>query len=247
MRGYLQRLAVGVMQPVRSIHPLVGSVFSPPEYATARTAPTQGETLFSSSGPGSDFAFGREKAGDLSSIGQHQPHVTSSTQELNSFSDPQPVYRPFMPEVNDQAAGRQPQPTTQQTKNPFSVREEEAPSSPANDAGAERTREADAFRDERPQEVIVRHAYTPIISGGLSANQQTPGQNANPFATAARERPQVAPRHAATVSREPDEIQIHIGRIEVTAVQQTYAQTATKPVRKGMNLDEYLRRSDRRV
>ena len=55
---------------------------------------------------------------------------------------------------------------------------------------------------------------------------------------------------SATANRaaknEPDEIQIHIGRIEVTAVPQTSHRTASKPVRKGITLEEYLKGRDRR-
>jgi hypothetical protein len=47
--------------------------------------------------------------------------------------------------------------------------------------------------------------------------------------------------------REPDEIQIHIGRIEVTAVPPAPAPPAAKPQRNVPSLDEYLRRRDRRA
>jgi len=42
---------------------------------------------------------------------------------------------------------------------------------------------------------------------------------------------------------ETDEIQIHIGRIEVTAVPPAAAPAVPRPVRKSLNLDEYLKRS----
>jgi hypothetical protein len=48
------------------------------------------------------------------------------------------------------------------------------------------------------------------------------------------------------IEREPDEIQIHIGRIEVTAVQPAPAPTPARLSRKTPSLDEYLRRRDRR-
>lgn len=47
--------------------------------------------------------------------------------------------------------------------------------------------------------------------------------------------------------REPDEIQIHIGRIEVLAVPQATGATAAKVPRKASSLDEYLKRRDRRT
>ncbi len=49
-------------------------------------------------------------------------------------------------------------------------------------------------------------------------------------------------------AREPDEITIHIGRIEVAAVTQSPVQPAPAPrVRKAMTLDEYLRRGNGRA
>jgi hypothetical protein len=48
--------------------------------------------------------------------------------------------------------------------------------------------------------------------------------------------------------REPDEIQIHIGRIEVTAMPPAAPRAAAANPRRGApSLDEYLRRRDRRV
>lgn len=248
MKSYLQRLALGVMQPTRTIHPMVGSVFSPSEYASARPAAPQEQTTLFSSRPSPGFVEGRERAGDISPNAQHQSHV--STQEPSGVHDPQPVYKPLMPEVTDRQAGNRTQLTTQQTENSFSVREEKISSSfPASDTGEKSPREAETQQEEKTQEITVKHVYMPIMSESLAraANQEMPGQNVNPFAAAARERAQAAARHTAPVSREPDEIQIHIGRIEVTAVQQTSVPPATKPVRKGLNLEEYLRRSDRRV
>jgi hypothetical protein len=46
--------------------------------------------------------------------------------------------------------------------------------------------------------------------------------------------------------KEPDEIQIHIGRIEVTAVHPAPPPAAAEPQRKVPSLDDYLRRRDRR-
>jgi hypothetical protein len=46
--------------------------------------------------------------------------------------------------------------------------------------------------------------------------------------------------------REQDVIEIHIGRIEVTAVNQPPVARADKPPRKTLSLDEYLNRGNRR-
>lgn len=54
-------------------------------------------------------------------------------------------------------------------------------------------------------------------------------------------------RHTASPSRPSDEIEIHIGRIEVTAVHPTPMRTApAKPPRRAPSLDDYLKRRDGR-
>ena len=49
-------------------------------------------------------------------------------------------------------------------------------------------------------------------------------------------------RHVAESKPEPDEIQIHIGRIEVTVVPPVPVRPVASQVRKSLKLDEYLRR-----
>jgi len=51
-------------------------------------------------------------------------------------------------------------------------------------------------------------------------------------------------RNSQAAARQHDEIEIHIGRIEVTAVQQTASRPAAQPARKALNLDEYLKRRE---
>jgi len=52
---------------------------------------------------------------------------------------------------------------------------------------------------------------------------------------------------ASAAARDPDEIQIHIGRIEVTAVPPPPATPTPKRAAKGPTLQEYLGRRNRRV
>jgi hypothetical protein len=58
------------------------------------------------------------------------------------------------------------------------------------------------------------------------------------------ERPRAA---AAGASSDPDEIRIHIGRIEVTAAPSAPVAPPPKTVRKSLDLGEYLKRGSRRV
>jgi hypothetical protein len=77
----------------------------------------------------------------------------------------------------------------------------------------------------------------PLIRGQSSAS---PAIRGNPAA----QRPR---RDSGAEPREPDEINIHIGRIEVTAVQpQSSGAAAPRTRRSGTSLDEYLRQRDRK-
>jgi hypothetical protein len=86
-------------------------------------------------------------------------------------------------------------------------------------------------------------AYTPL----LPPNVETPGTETEllPLTVvsgAPKKDPIAVPRRAAASRSEPDEIQIHIGRIEVTAVPQALPRPAPAPPSKSINLDEYLKR-----
>ncbi len=64
-----------------------------------------------------------------------------------------------------------------------------------------------------------------------------------PMAPATAPQPRVAPAQAEPAPRQPDEVHIHIGRIEVTAIQETAP--ARREARKGpppLSLDDYLAR-----
>jgi len=83
--------------------------------------------------------------------------------------------------------------------------------------------------------------YSPL----LPVTEQYPIalQKAPPTASVRRASHSEVPQIA---QREPDEIQIHIGRVEVLAVPQTQPQAAPKIARKAGSLDDYLRRRDGR-
>jgi hypothetical protein len=90
-------------------------------------------------------------------------------------------------------------------------------------------------------DAISEDRITQLVAGNVNpAEPKNPSRNRlYPFATEPKLR---------SADREPEEIQIHIGRIEVTAVQPAPAIPPTpKPRRVTPSLDEYLRRRDRRT
>jgi hypothetical protein len=63
------------------------------------------------------------------------------------------------------------------------------------------------------------------------------------LSTERRSERRTAPGRPPFTTPEPDEIQIHIGRIEISAVPLATAPPVRKPERKSLNLDDYLKRS----
>jgi hypothetical protein len=93
-----------------------------------------------------------------------------------------------------------------------------------------------------------RHVpYTPLVAEGLSFREAKAVQNSTSFASDRRriEGPD-SPRPERR-ERDADEIQIHIGRIEVTAVPPAPPRPAAPPTRRSLRLEEYLRRNRERA
>ncbi|HKD84317.1 MAG TPA: hypothetical protein VKB58_06180 [Terriglobales bacterium] len=223
MSGYLQRLVRNAMQPAESsIRPLVGSMFSPAEQASDSLPREEHVELSAQPGPLRPALTFEE------SVSTRSISPRSERQMLEKSPEAQPV-----PSLNslppaDNAKLLQPFPAEQ---NITHIPEQHHQiNGPPRLASAQPKQTFTPLMSERPahvgpsdtsgNSVGVRHAAAPT-------HQQT---NA-----------------ARSLGREPDEIQIHIGRIEVTAVQQAPARTAIKPARKGQSLEEYLSRRDRRA
>jgi hypothetical protein len=110
-------------------------------------------------------------------------------------------------------------------------------------------------RLEQPsQRIIPGGPYRPLVAEGLRPTEARAFQNWSSLTSEGRRIDKAdLPRPVARPEREADEIQIHIGRIEVTAVQPLPAgpaaspRPAAPPVRKSLRLDEYLRSSRERA
>ncbi|MGB6743170.1 MAG: hypothetical protein WBE38_05880 [Terracidiphilus sp.] len=92
-------------------------------------------------------------------------------------------------------------------------------------------------QDDRP---LIPPAKPATSAGQTLARQLAGGSKVR---AANRE----AARQSGQSGREPDEISIHIGRIEVTAAPQPVVRPAPAPARRSVNLDEYLRRGNGRA
>ncbi len=110
-------------------------------------------------------------------------------------------------------------------------------------------------RDATPSRVWI---YEPIIAEVVNAalpssadSQAVSAEKRDPPAVPARLSPRPAFSLAAAARRapapRPEDIQIHIGRIEVIAVPPAAPRAVPAPVRKGLTLDEYLSGSNGRA
>lgn len=101
------------------------------------------------------------------------------------------------------------------------------------------------FDDHAPDPSPLR-AVQPSASAPIPARAHLLQPPRHPFATASLGRTGTIGRPASQEG-ESDEVHIHIGRIEVAAVTQPLAKPAPAPSpRKSLNLEEYLRRGNRR-
>jgi len=90
----------------------------------------------------------------------------------------------------------------------------------------------------------AQKAFTPLMPVVAKAVPAAAPLTTQPLPKAARKADKPA---SAAAQRDADDIQIHIGRVEVIAVPPTPAPVAAKAPRKSASsLDEYLRRRDRR-
>jgi hypothetical protein len=257
MSGYLQRLAEGAARPSANIRPLLDPLFSGLKPREGASFPDEehitepaGTAPLARAGPTTPADFSRP----ADPAGRRAAPLLSPVVEAESDAGGHPVGeagrsrgRP-QPEEAPPAASRGPGPARSVSPR-FLVASQETggrsghPSPGDSDAG-----DSDAgFESPRRETPAAREA-------GVQ-----PGRPVSPLVSLIREQsaaPPIARDHPAAqiprkvsgaVPREPDEINIHIGRIEVTAVQpQAPGAAAPRARRPGTSLDEYLRQRDRR-
>ena len=111
---------------------------------------------------------------------------------------------------------------------------EQASESPALLETAERETEPKSVR-----EVVYRDRYQPLLA---EMTPRTEERAAKPFTAGDRKATRRDfSRREATPERQPDEIRIHIGRVEVVAVPTAPVRAETRPSNKSPNLSDYLK------
>lgn len=223
MSGYLQRLIRSVAQPEESVHPRTGSIFSPPRHEPDSPPQQWHET------EAADHVEQREDSPALPPRLAQPPelaHTGPATYEHVSL---------FPKITSNTAPGPERQPRRADTIH----------------ASAGRS-EIDSAEEEiwRPHEPIAATtapgpADTAIVVTPQYRALIKPGGTTERRANVAAASVMRAERHSERAERQPDDIHIHIGRIEVTAVHPP-APRAPKPPDNALSLDAYLNRRNGR-
>jgi hypothetical protein len=285
MNGFLQRLASNVLSPGRTIHPVIGSVFSdstdrrsseafqeensaPPrtwpespvepyhgEGASPHVGPefpTSSTAALRPSGPDSEprppvsrlptvpSIRRNYEAGEL--VEQKDVHLREKPEPGNSSRDLPRIIQTSAPSVKNI-----PVPTvisiprkTEQERNPEPISPRKNPL---------RTRAQQGALEE--SEAVPNSRYQPFLAENLPRKGGAtilPEISASLIRDPRKEEKGELSHRSGLSQREPDEIQIHIGRIEVVAVPPPVAPPASPRPRRGApSLDEYLRRRNGRA
>ncbi|HKB14331.1 MAG TPA: hypothetical protein VKD69_26880 [Vicinamibacterales bacterium] len=222
MSGYLQRLVNTAAGRADAVHPRIGSIFSPP----------RGDAS-------SPLRFVEES--EIVTPAQPGPNRQTSSADVSDAEPPrrvtrEPVYAPLLPAA--EAPSRDAAP----------------PETPASRTVLTGGTEPVAVRvlpaDEPPRKGHDAATETPIAPepARLADDPLRSWTNANRTGgVAARfaERRRISREQTDRTARQPDDIEIHIGRIEVVAVPPA-APRPQKAADRSLNLDEYLSRRDRR-
>jgi hypothetical protein len=268
MTGYLQRIAASTVRPPRAVHPLVGTMFakqsSPdfgdPETSTEVLLPPHG---MQARGPehspsaNADLVASQQQATDRV---QHEREQLSSTRAGQTARSTWPLRTEAPANAPDAAIYHEPLvPGWRQDVTPRGSGLESTTG--ANSASLRFQREGDQISGPQagPAEQAPAHQSIAFAPRSEPADD-VPKQAAGPDPAAERTSSAVlvrgveARREAVSklsqqreaAPRGGDDIQIHIGRIEVIAVPQQQQRAAPAKAPRGETLEAYLKRHERR-
>jgi len=221
--NYLQRIASNAHKPSGKIHPILGSMFSGPRHSIE-------ENVFVPH--------------------DHIPQGQTSSEAPPGFPEPPRTHSvPDAPQARVTVA-EEAKPEKNLLK-PFLPQQPTC--HPVSSAGQEGYAIVPPQQEGARQTNRREQSYTPLVEAEFSPpapKSILPVHSPASEASGLRKKQENGGSFKRTVrsAREPDEIQIHIGRIEVTAVQPAAPTPgASKPRRSARSLDEYLRRRDGKV
>jgi len=219
MSRYLQRLVQAVSQPSPTVHPRTGSLFAPYRATPESPAEWFNQTETVAPRPPRSESLKTGDSGDAPLHAEGSEDMESSLLPMVVPAMPRPMSKEPRTGTFDSAFGPRHLSAPQ-------VRRVLPPTArQATDERDEQLMDPQAIERDSTTREKLRHVSKPVSSQRELESQLTA---------------------SARAERQPDEIQIHIGRIEVTAVPAPTAQHAPKVPDKGISLDAYLERRNGR-
>ncbi len=225
MSGYLQRLIRTAARPSESIRPWCGSVFD----ASRQPAEPRAHAESEASTPMASHAANSQRI----TAATHSDHPQPASSRAERVSD-RVTFHDFHSEQPDHMQSR------------IAERREFKALLPQTDEEPSRigveTLPRVSRRDASARDMMSSHAddHALSVTGPARGNVSTFPAG---VVRAAQKTEAPPSRQSVTAMRQEQEIQIHIGRIEITAVQPP-APTPAKPRLKEVSLDAYLRRGE---
>jgi hypothetical protein len=240
MKGFLFRVAASVVRPQPSVHPIVDSIYSNSRLRSA-TSLTQQETFSVTASPDTDNTLGSEQRETArTSLETHNKPASSPVERQAGEVSDEP-FRPLLPRRTFEANAAET--SSPNISHPRSRTEGDSPLSPSH----------------------PEHVVPSIVSGFVPIVRAPDSVSAESISAISKPQPPHAPREDRAITRAQsrrqsgqalpasrasqgpaDDIQIHIGRIEVIAVPPPVQRPATAPPQKRLSLDEYLNRRNGR-
>jgi hypothetical protein len=239
MSHLFERLASSVTRPMSEppLRPLAGSIYAP------ASQPASPDPLLEAGDSPAVPRFSRSESvlprEILTSTGQTLHPLADRSADVQTHAAPQNLNRPMGSQFStekelllpirhqESAPDFAPQMLSQRNRVPPSGE------SRAADRPSLTPRQAKEHETPSPETINARHH--PLLPLKQSAPE---GQSMRSLRD-----PEL---RVAAPAREPDEIFIHIGRVEVAAVQQPAARPAPAPQRRSVDLSDYLRRGSGR-
>jgi len=226
MSGYLQRMVAGAARPVRTMHPLVGGVF----------VKEQRQGIIEESAVVSARSEPARIDGDVEARGEALETQNPERLVGRPVVDRGLQQEEMAPEMRGRA--REDDGAIVSSVQKSDVREPLA---------AEEKIQARRVHTLLMPEVADHDSEERVAGTVLEAIEHRTGAEVSHAARTAKERAAAERAARKEMERGSEDIQIHIGRIEVIAVQPPLQRAAPAVTRKSESLEDYLRRRDRRA
>lgn len=246
MNNYLRRLIDTVLRPRETVHPRTRSLFAPHRSESDLPVELFGEAETLSTHPAGSESSAVVEPADTADTARQA--TARSGHARHSADRPDGSQSPLLPSAANEALRMSKEAVHEEVEQPA---RRQAQHDNVKDASEQPQR----FAAPRAQRLVLdskreagAEGYVPLIAPTRNEGTSIRLEVAKLSAGANKMRPasmNLPAERSHRAEREPDDIQIHIGRIEVTAVQPP-APRAPKAPDRSINLDAYLERRNGR-